>query len=42
MTTLELLFSVSVIFWVAIFLYLMWLHSRIRKISSAMERLRKH
>jgi membrane protein DedA with SNARE-associated domain len=38
MTTLELLFMVSAIFWVLIFLYLAWLHGKIMKIS---KKLRK-
>jgi CcmD family protein len=39
MTTLELLFSVSLIFWGAIFLYLLWLHSRITELAKRIDRL---
>jgi hypothetical protein len=37
MTTLELLFTVSVIFWGLIFIYLAWLHRKILKISKKLK-----
>ncbi|MFC1507477.1 CcmD family protein [Thermoproteota archaeon] len=40
MTTLELLFTVSAIFWVLIFLYLTWLHRKIMKISKKLNKLK--
>ena len=40
MTTLELLFTVSAIFWVLIFLYLTWIHSKIMKISKKLNKLK--
>jgi CcmD family protein len=39
MTTLELLFTVSAIFWVLIFLYLTWLHRKIIKISKKLKKV---
>jgi hypothetical protein len=39
MTALELLLAVSLIFWGAIFLYLLWLHSRIRELARKVDRL---
>jgi hypothetical protein len=37
MNTFELLFTVSSIFWGFVFLYLLWLHSKIKKISTALK-----
>ena len=39
MTALELLLAVSLIFWGAIFLYLVWLHSKIRELAKKIHRL---
>ncbi len=41
MTTLELLLAVSLIFWGAIFFYLLWLHSKIRELTKNIDRLRQ-
>ncbi|GEM_PF-1549095 len=41
MNTLETLLGVSIVFWGFIFLYLLWLHSRIKKISKTVDRLRQ-
>jgi len=41
MTTLELLLAVSLIFWGAIFFYLLWLHSKLKELTNTIDRLRK-
>jgi hypothetical protein len=39
MTALELLVAASLIFWGVIFLYLLWLHSKIRELAKNIRRL---
>lgn len=41
MDSLELLLAVSLVFWGLIFLYLLWLHSKIRRLSMTIDRLKK-
>ncbi|MEM2942307.1 MAG: hypothetical protein QXT81_02680 [Candidatus Bathyarchaeia archaeon] len=41
MDSMQLLFAVSLVFLGLIFLYLLWLHSKIRRLSIAVDRLKK-